>query len=94
MSYCMIKYGSTVSFETTATREPPASPLRLDWTRLTECLTDIEECIPDGIYLTICTLLKHIYPADTLEEQRSYLRELQVLLESMQWSYLVDPLAC
>ena len=53
----------------------------------------MEDRVPDGIYLDICTLLKRLYSAHTLEEQRSYLHELQVL-EGTQWSFLIDPLAC
>lgn len=72
---------------------PYASLLQLDWPRLTEWLTDMEERVPDGIYLDICTLLKRLHSAHTLEEQRTYLHELQVL-EGMQWSFLIDPLVC
>lgn len=72
---------------------PKASLLQLDWSRLTEWLTDMEDRVPDGIYLDICTLLKRLYSAHTLEEQRSCLHELQVL-EGTQWSFLIDPLAC
>lgn len=69
-------------------------PMRLDWMRLSEWLTEMEERVPDGVYLEICTLLKHLYSANTLEAQRFYIREIWAF-DGTQWSYhLQDPLAC
>ena len=72
---------------------PTASLLQLNWSRFSEWLTDMEERVPDGVYLDMCTLLKRLYSAHTREEQRSYLHELEVL-EATQWSFFIDPLAC
>lgn len=72
---------------------PKASLLQLNWTRLSEWLTDMEGRVPDGVYLDICTILKRLYSAHTPEEQRSYLHELREL-EGTQWTFLIDPLAC
>jgi hypothetical protein len=48
----------------------------LDWTSMTNWLTDVEEYMPEGDYLIICTIMKHLHHATTPKEQKAYMDKL------------------
>ena len=60
--------------------------LPIDWERMTNWLSDMEECLPEGVYLQVCDLTKQLHSAQTLHEQRDLQQELRYRNED-QWAF-------
>lgn len=58
--------------------------MNIDWVRMTNWLTDMEECLPEGGYLYVCDVMKQLYSAQTLDEQRFLIGELR-RCDDRQW---------
>lgn len=60
-------------------QRPPKETMRtLDWGSMTNWLAEVEEYMPEGDYLRICTILKHLHRATTPAEQKTYMDELTI----------------
>jgi hypothetical protein len=70
-----------------------ATVIPIDWVRLTNWLTDMEECLPEGMYLYVCDVMKQLYSAQTLEEQRFFIDELK-RSGDWQWMFAARNLLC
>ena len=58
----------------------------IDWKRMTNWLSDMEDCLPEGVYLQVCDLTKQPHSAQTLHDQRYLIDEL-VRSNEEQWVY-------
>lgn len=60
--------------------------LPIDWERMTNWLSEMEDCLPEGVYLQVCDLTKQLHSAQTLHDQRCLIDEL-VRSNEEQWVY-------
>lgn len=60
--------------------------LPIDWDHITNWLSDMEDCLSEGVYLQVCALTKQLHSADTAHEQQYLIEEL-VRSNEEQWVY-------
>lgn len=60
--------------------------LPIDWEQITNWLSEMEDCLPEGVYLQVCDLTKQLHSAQTLHDQRFLIDEL-VRSNEEQWVY-------
>jgi hypothetical protein len=65
----------------------------IDWERVTNWLSDMEECLPEGVYLQVCDLAKRLHSAQTSHEQHDLMQELMCHNED-QWAFATKNLLC
>ncbi len=65
----------------------------IDWERLTNWLSDMEDCLPEGVYLQVCELAKRLYFAQTSHEQHDLIQELRCHNEE-QWGFVTRNSLC
>ncbi len=67
--------------------------MKIDWVRMTNWLMDMGECLPEGRYLHVCDVMKQLYSAQTLDEQRLLIDELK-RSENRQWMFAARNSLC
>jgi len=67
--------------------------LPIDWERLTNWLSDMEDCLPEGVYLQVCDLAKQLHAAQDVCDQRLLIDEL-MRSNDRQWVFATQNLLC
>ena len=67
-------------------RAKSVTVLPIDWERMTIWLSDMEDCLPEGVYLQVCDLTKQLHSAQTLHDQRYLIDEL-IRSNDGQWMF-------